>query len=89
MDKRSLAIECYVLSLQKSVYQTEALDALFQHEMLMASEEKDLLNAIMPIERQGDEADLKILKHLYESRLKSYYKSPVITFFYEIHLTKF
>jgi hypothetical protein len=80
MDKRTLAIDCYIQSLAKSVYQTEALDALFQHEMLKAWEEKDLLAYIMPNDKQGDEADLKLLKYLYESRLKSYYKSPVRKF---------
>lgn len=73
MDKRTLAIDCYILALQKSVYLTEALDALFNHEMLMAWEEKDLIQHIMPIQQHGNEADLRILKHLYESKLKKYY----------------
>jgi hypothetical protein len=77
MDKRTLAIDCYILALQKSVYLTEALDALMQHEMLMAWEEKDLIHHIMPMEQNGNEADLKILKHLYESKLKSYYTVQV------------
>jgi anaphase-promoting complex subunit 6 len=38
MDNRSLAMDCYVQALQKSVYCTEALDALVDHEMLMAWE---------------------------------------------------
>lgn len=73
MDKRTLAIDCYIQALQKSVYLTEALDALMQHEMLMAWEEKDLIQHIMPAQQQGNEADLQILKHLYESKLKKYY----------------
>lgn len=77
MDKRTLAIDCYILALQKSVYLTEALDCLMQHEMLMAWEEKDLIHHIMPAEQNGNEADLKILKNLYESKLKSYYKVQV------------
>lgn len=76
MDKRTLAIDCYIMALQKSVYLTEALDALMQHEMLMAWEEKDLLNHIMPTDNVN-EADLKILRHLYESKLKSYYTVQV------------
>lgn len=75
MDKRTLAIDCYILALQKSVYLTEALDALMQHEMLMAWEERDLIHHIMPPQKNGNEADLKILKHLYESKLKKYYKA--------------
>jgi anaphase-promoting complex subunit 6 len=77
MDKRTLAIDCYILSLMKSVYQTEALDALLQHEMLNPEQEKQLLDYIMPTEKKNDEGDLKLLKYLYESRLKSYYKAPV------------
>lgn len=73
MDNRALAIDCYILALQKSVYLTEALDALMQHEMLMAWEERDLINQIMPIQQQCNDADNKILKFLYESKLKKYY----------------
>lgn len=73
MDKRSLAIDCYIQALQKSVYLTEALDALMQHEMLMAWEEKDLLQNILPTSQHANEVDVKILKHLYESKLKKYY----------------
>lgn len=73
MDKRSLAIDCYIQALQKSVYLTEALDALMQHEMLMAWEEKDLLQNILPTTQQANEVDVKILTHLYESKLKKYY----------------
>lgn len=75
MDKRTLAIDCYILALQKSVYLTEALDALMQHEMLMAWEEMDLINHIMPAQQNGNEADLKILRHLYDSKLKKYYSA--------------
>lgn len=73
MDKRTQSIDCYIQALQKSVYLTEALDALMQHEMLMAWEEKDLLQHILPTPQQGNEADIKIIKHLYESKLKKYY----------------
>lgn len=73
MDKRTQSIDCYIQALQKSVYLTEALDALMQHEMLMAWEEKDLLLHILPTPQQGNEADIRIIKHLYESKLKKYY----------------
>lgn len=61
------------MALQKSVYQTEALDALLQHEILMAWEEKDLIQHIIPTKQQCNEADIKILKFLYEQKLKKYY----------------
>lgn len=73
MDKRAPAIDCYIQALQKSVYLVEGIDALMQHEMLMAWEEKDLIQHIMPQPQNGNEADLKILSHLYESKLKKYY----------------
>ena len=75
MDKRALAIDCYIQALQKSVYLSEALDALMQHEMLMAWEERDLIQHILPAQGQCNDADLKILKHLYESKLKKYYST--------------
>jgi anaphase-promoting complex subunit 6 len=75
MDKRTLAIDCYIQALQKSVYLTEALDSLLQHEMLMSWEEKDLINSIMPNKQQCNETDLTMLKFLYEQKLKKYYKT--------------
>ncbi|KAG5672804.1 hypothetical protein PVAND_002896 [Polypedilum vanderplanki] len=74
VDKRSLAIDCYIHALQKSVYMTEALDALVHHEILMSWEEKDLIQNIMPT-KQCNDADLHILKYLYEQKLKKYYSS--------------
>ena len=79
MDKRSLAVDCYVLCLQKSVYFTEALDSLLQHEMLMAWEESELINQIIPTKQQCNETDLTILRHLYEQKLKKYYKTATQT----------
>lgn len=75
MDKRTMAIDCYIQALQKSVYLTEALDALLQHEILISWEEKDLIQHIMPNKQQCNDADLKILKHLYEQKLKKYYST--------------
>ncbi|CAG9807552.1 unnamed protein product [Chironomus riparius] len=75
MDKRTLAIDCYIQALHKSVYLTEALDALLQHEVLMSWEEKDLIHLIMPNKQLCNDADLKILKHLYDQKLKKYYST--------------
>ncbi|XP_053680955.1 cell division cycle protein 16 homolog [Anopheles nili] len=77
MDNRSLAMDCYVQALHKSVYCTEALDALVQHDMLMAWEEKELMQHI-PMAQQCTEPERKVLKCLYESRLKKYYESIVL-----------
>ncbi|CAD7076949.1 unnamed protein product [Hermetia illucens] len=74
MDNRTLAMDCYVQALQKSVYCTEALDALVQHEMLMAWEEKELMQHL-PFSQQCTDAEAKFIKKLYESKLKKYYES--------------
>uniref|UniRef100_A0A182JCQ4 Uncharacterized protein n=1 Tax=Anopheles atroparvus TaxID=41427 RepID=A0A182JCQ4_ANOAO len=74
MDNRILAMDCYVQALHKSVHCTEALDALVQHDMLMAWEEKELIQHI-PMAQQCTEPERKILKRLYESKLKKYYES--------------
>lgn len=79
MDNRTLAMDCYVQALHFSVYCTEALDALVQHEMLLASEEKELL-AHLPLEQQCSEADSKILNKLYKSKMKKYYESTIMVF---------
>ncbi|XP_058118242.1 cell division cycle protein 16 homolog [Anopheles ziemanni] len=74
MDNRVLAMDCYVQALHKSVHCTEALDALVQHDMLMAWEEKELIQHI-PMAQQCTESEKKIMKRLYESKLKKYYES--------------
>lgn len=76
MDNRNLAMDSYVQALQKSVYCYEALDALVQHEMLMAWEERVLLEKL-PINDQCTEGEDKILRKLYESKLKKYSDSVV------------
>lgn len=84
MDNRNLASDSYVQALQLSVYCTEALDALVQHEMLMVWEEQELM-ASLPFSQQCSEADAKIIKDLYKSKLKKYCESecPVsINIFY-------
>lgn len=74
MDNRTMAMDCYVQSLQKSVYCTEALDALIQHEMLMAWEERELMQHL-PLKQQCSPSEYKIIEQLYESKLKKYYDS--------------
>lgn len=66
-----MAGDCYVTALNKSIYLTEALDALLQHEMLRAWEERELITKIMP--KDYNETDLTVLKYLYEQKLKKYY----------------
>ncbi|XP_058988222.1 cell division cycle protein 16 homolog [Musca domestica] len=74
MDNRGLAMDYYVQALHKSVYCYEALEALVQHEMLMAWEEKELMQHL-PLEHQSSESDAKFIKKLYETKLKKYYES--------------
>lgn len=74
MDNRNLAMDSYVQSLHKSVYCTEALDSLVQHEMLLAWEERQLLKHI-PIDQQCSENEKHIINLLYESKLKKYVAS--------------
>lgn len=69
-------MDSYVQALQKSVHCYEALDALVQHEMLMAWEERVLLEKL-PISDQCNEGEDKILRKLYESKLKKYSDSVV------------
>lgn len=71
MDNRNLAMDSYVQALRRSVYCYEALDSLVQHEMLMAWEERVLLNKI-PIAEQCTEAESKLINKLYETKLKKY-----------------
>lgn len=81
MDNRALAMDAYVQALQHSVYCTEALDALVQHEMLVAWEENELLRNL-PFAQQCSEAEAKVVQLLYRSKLKKYYDDncPVSNF---------
>uniref|UniRef100_A0A6B2E746 Putative anaphase-promoting complex apc cdc16 subunit n=1 Tax=Phlebotomus kandelakii TaxID=1109342 RepID=A0A6B2E746_9DIPT len=72
LDKKSLATESFVQALQTSVYCSEAFDCLTQHEMLLSSEERSLMDSL-PITEQCSEADEKVITILYESKLKKYY----------------
>uniref|UniRef100_A0A1A9X2E8 TPR_REGION domain-containing protein n=1 Tax=Glossina brevipalpis TaxID=37001 RepID=A0A1A9X2E8_9MUSC len=74
MDNRGLAMDCYVQALYKSVYCYEALEALVQHEMLMAWEEKELMQQL-PLEQQSSDVDAKFITKLYETKLKKYYET--------------
>ncbi|KAL9894624.1 cell division cycle protein 16 isoform 1-T1 [Glossina fuscipes fuscipes] len=74
MDNRGLAMDCYVQALYKSVYCYEALEALVQHEMLMAWEEKELMQQL-PLEQQSSYVDAKLITKLYETKLKKYYET--------------
>lgn len=76
MDNRAMAMGCYIEALHLSVYCTEALDALVQHEMLLASEENDLIKHL-PVDSQCTENEKTILLKLYKTKLKKYYDSTV------------
>ncbi|BFF93039.1 cell division cycle protein 16 homolog [Drosophila madeirensis] len=73
LDNRGTAMDFYVQALHKSIYCFEALEALVQHEMLMAWEEFELMHHL-PLAQQSSEADAKFILKLYESRLKKYYE---------------
>lgn len=74
MDNRQLAMDSYIQALQLNVYCTEALDALTQHEMLMSWEEKRLM-LTLPIGQQCSENEAKVVRMLYQSKMKKYYES--------------
>ncbi|XP_016936571.4 cell division cycle protein 16 homolog [Drosophila suzukii] len=73
LDNRGMAMDFYVQALHKSIYCFEALEALVQHEMLMAWEEFELMHHL-PLAQQSSESDAKFILKLYESRLKKYYE---------------
>lgn len=77
LDNRILAMDCYVEALQLSVYCTEALDALIQHEMLLASEEKELISNL-PFDVQCTDSEAKVIHRLYDSKMKKYHDSPLM-----------
>lgn len=76
MDNRTMAMDCYIEALHLSVYCTEALDALIQHEMLLATEENDLIKHL-PVDGQCTDNEKKILLDLYKSKLKKYHDSAL------------
>lgn len=74
MDNRQLAMDAYIQALHFNVHCTEALDALTQHEMLLAMEEKKLL-ASLPIAQQCTDNEAKVVRMLYQGKLKKYYET--------------
>lgn len=76
MDNRNMAMNCYIEALHLDVYCTEALDALVQHEMLLASEEQELITHL-PFDSQCTENERKIIEKLYKSKLKKYHESTI------------
>lgn len=74
MDNRAQAMDAYVQALQHSVYCTEALDGLVQHEMLMLWEEHELIGNL-PMAAQCTDAEAKVLQLLYCSKMKKYYET--------------
>lgn len=83
MDNRNMAMNCYIEALHLDIHCTEALDALVQHEMLLASEEQELITHL-PFDSQCTENERKIVEKLYKSKLKKYHESTlsVCDFFY-------
>ena len=71
MDNRAMATDCYKQALHCDVYSYQAFEALVQHQMLSASEEKELLESL-PFGEQCTEAETELLRLLYESKLKKY-----------------
>lgn len=76
MDNRNMAMNCYIEALHLDVHCTEALDALVQHEMLLASEEQELITHL-PFDSQCTENERKIIEKLYKSKLKKYHESTI------------
>lgn len=74
MDNRTMAMDAYVQALQLSVHCTEALDALVQHEMLLACEETELMESL-PFTQQCSTANARIIRELYANKMKKYYLS--------------
>lgn len=74
MENRNMAMNCYIEALHLDVHCSEALDALVQHEMLLASEEKELIT-YLPFSSQCTENERQIIEKLYKSKLKKYHES--------------
>lgn len=77
MDNRNQAMNCYIEALHLNVYCTEALDALVQHEMLLASEEQELVSHL-PFDTQCTENERKNIELLYKSKLKKYNETTLL-----------
>lgn len=71
MDNRIMAMNSFIEALHLNIHCAEAFEALIQHEMLLGSEERDLI-ANLPFDRQCVDNQRKIVERLYKSKLKKY-----------------
>lgn len=71
MDNRIMAMNSFIEALHLNIHCAEAFEALIQHEMLLASEERELI-ANLPFDRQCVDNQRKIVERLYNSKLKKY-----------------
>ena len=74
LNNRVLALECYLAALGTSVYCVEALDALIQNEMMLPYEERALMK-YFPFALQCSEPDERVVRKMFETKLKKYYDS--------------
>ncbi|XP_020712123.2 cell division cycle protein 16 homolog isoform X2 [Athalia rosae] len=74
IDKGAVASDCYRQALQYDVHSYQAFEALVQNQMLSAAEERELLESL-PIAEQCSASEAKLLRLLYESKLKKYQSS--------------
>lgn len=74
MDNRQLAMDAYIQALNFNVHCTEAMDALTQHEMLMSGEEQTLIEQL-PFRKQCTDYESRVIRLLYEGKLKKYYET--------------
>ncbi|RZF38992.1 hypothetical protein LSTR_LSTR003735 [Laodelphax striatellus] len=71
LDNRGLACDCYKQALHEDVHCYNAFEALVKHQMLSASEEKELLESLP----RGE--DDKLVSYIYESLLNKYQDVPL------------
>lgn len=71
MDNRIMAMNSFIEALHLNVHCAEAFEALVQHEMLLATEERELI-ANLPFDRQCADNQRKIVEQLYRSKVKKY-----------------
>lgn len=74
LDNRVLACEYYRMAIQNDVHCYEAFNALVQHQMLTALEEKQLLDSL-PFNQQCTESESVIVRSLYEGLLKKFHSN--------------
>lgn len=71
MDNRIMAMNSFIEALHLNVHCAEAFEALIQHEMLLATEERELIGNL-PFDRQCVDNQRKIIERLYTNKLKKY-----------------